>query len=127
MHSSLSEAASADSGAVTQSTIIIGVIKAVEPGVLLLRLSVLGIYALARQVMRRATEHSRCHHAGVTTGPPADYTIEGDAVPKMFNAFNGLGIMVMHATCFASAATASQLKYPVHHVFPQTLCCKSLD
>ncbi len=35
-----------------------------------------------------------CRPAGVTLGAPADYTLQGDPVPKMFNAFNGLGIMV---------------------------------
>ena len=37
---------------------------------------------------------SACLGAGSTADAPRNYSPEGDPIPKMFNAFNGLGIMV---------------------------------
>lgn len=56
-------------------------------------------------------EHPSCHVAGYTNGPPESYQVQGDPVPKMFNAFNGLGIMVvpLYSACLAAASSCIQL------------------
>ena len=48
-----------------------------------------------RQLEIRRIRSDNClPGAGTTADAPRDYTPEGDPVSKMFNAFNGLGIMV---------------------------------
>lgn len=39
------------------------------------------------------------HGAGTIANGPRNYEPAGDSVPKMFNAFNGLGIMVRCCPC----------------------------